>query len=384
MLSWDEAQRPDALVSTEEIISNPVPFISHQAIPILKTEQSPSTNSTLISASHDNTIKIWNTRSRQIVTTLRGHTGFVNSIELLSNNRLASGSEDRTIIIWSLDYNYFPLIRLESIHQQPVRCLKYFRDHKLISASDDRTIRIINLHNYQVLNTLLGHENNVECLELLSNNRLASGSRDNTIRVWNIADIENVEENNNQRQLRVFQEHISNIKVLKLVNENVLLSGSDDGTVRMWDLNNYLEITPELDTDSPIESMCILDVERIAIGCLDGSILIYSFQNRQTVLLQDDGNNSVQCIVKLFNYVNQFASGYGNRKIIIWNYLNKENIRNLEEHLRGVNDMISIENNELASASDDRTIIIWNIDTGEKLDPILRGHTDDVVSLKFY
>ena len=46
--------------------------------------------------------------------------------------------------------------------------------------------------------------------------------------------------------------------------------------------------------------------------------------------------------------------------------------------------MISIENNELASASDDRTIIIWNIDTGEKLDPILRGHTDDVVSLKFY
>jgi len=54
----------------------------------------------LASGSWDDTIKIWNKNSGDLLWTLTGHVDYVNSVAFDSTYLLASGSKDTTIKIW--------------------------------------------------------------------------------------------------------------------------------------------------------------------------------------------------------------------------------------------------------------------------------------------
>ena len=65
-------------------------------------EVSPNSN-ILASGSSDNTIKIWNTLTGQLIRTLTGHTNYILwSLDLLNDGQtLVSGSWDQTIKLWN-------------------------------------------------------------------------------------------------------------------------------------------------------------------------------------------------------------------------------------------------------------------------------------------
>lgn len=59
--------------------------------------------SLLASGSSDNTIKLWDVKSRTNITTLKGHTSGVNSVAFSPDGSLlASGSSDDTILLWDM------------------------------------------------------------------------------------------------------------------------------------------------------------------------------------------------------------------------------------------------------------------------------------------
>ena len=58
-------------------------------------------NGDLVSGSFDQTLKIWNLESGVLKTTLRGHSHTVSSLAILSGNRIASGSGDNSVKIWN-------------------------------------------------------------------------------------------------------------------------------------------------------------------------------------------------------------------------------------------------------------------------------------------
>jgi WD40 repeat protein len=58
---------------------------------------------TLASGSFDQTIKLWNVQTGQLLRTLTGHTDVVRSVAWSADGQvLASGSDDRTIKIWGV------------------------------------------------------------------------------------------------------------------------------------------------------------------------------------------------------------------------------------------------------------------------------------------
>ncbi len=71
---------------------------------------------------------------------LEGHSGSVNSLCLLPDGRLASGSEDNTIRLWDLTTGA-ETARLEG-HLGPVTSLCLLPDGRLASGSEDSTIRL--------------------------------------------------------------------------------------------------------------------------------------------------------------------------------------------------------------------------------------------------
>ncbi len=77
------------------------------------------------------------------------------------------------------------------------------------------------------------------------------------------------------------------------------------------------------------------------------------------------------------------ASGSQDRTIRIWSISSGELIRTLEGHTRGINSIaLSPDGQILASASDDTTIKLWQASTGELLHT-LTGQNSRVLSVAF-
>ena len=115
------------------------------------------------------------------IATMKGHTHNVTCLTL-HENKLYSGSFDKTIRIWNTE-------TLEEIatlrgHTDTVICLT-LRENKLYSGSGDKTIRIWNTETHEEIATLRGHTCWVICLTICEN-KLYSGGADTTIRGWKV------------------------------------------------------------------------------------------------------------------------------------------------------------------------------------------------------
>lgn len=71
---------------------------------------------------------------------LEGHKDIVRLLVVLDQARIASASDDGTIMIW----NYQTGVQIFALsgHTRPITCLLLLDLHTLISGSSDRTIRI--------------------------------------------------------------------------------------------------------------------------------------------------------------------------------------------------------------------------------------------------
>lgn len=56
-----------------------------------------------MSASWDETLKVWNLKSGRERRTLEGHSGWVNGVALTLDGRAVSASGDKTLKVWDLD-----------------------------------------------------------------------------------------------------------------------------------------------------------------------------------------------------------------------------------------------------------------------------------------
>jgi hypothetical protein len=119
----------------------------------------------IASGSFDNTIKIWDGKSLELLKTLEGHSGWVHSVSWNHNgSQIASGSHDNTIIIWD-SFTGKALHTLRG-HANHVASVAWNHDSsKIVSGSSDKTIKIWGWANsasddgmiWKLLRTLEGH-----------------------------------------------------------------------------------------------------------------------------------------------------------------------------------------------------------------------------------
>lgn len=129
-----------------------------------------------------------NWRSNQIRTPkiLSGHDDHVITCLQFCGNRIVSGSDDNTLKVWSAVSG---------------KCLRTLIGHTggvwssqmsvegniIISGSTDRTLKVWDAESGLCKYTLFGHTSTVRCMHL-HGTRVVSGSRDATLRVWDITD----------------------------------------------------------------------------------------------------------------------------------------------------------------------------------------------------
>ncbi|EGC30916.1 hypothetical protein DICPUDRAFT_50500 [Dictyostelium purpureum] len=178
----------------------------------------------LIVSSSDNNIKVWNRKSQQLVTTLRGHNGGINTIELKDQN-LYSGSSDGSVGVWDLNQMKIVTNRIDPVDK--ILSLKLVNTNTLVTGSQNCQIKFWDLRQSHrdspIVSLLNAHKWEVWQLEMCGG-YLFSGSFDHTIKVWSL---------NNFQNLKTISSHRSYIHALTSSSFN-LFSGSADKFIKIW------------------------------------------------------------------------------------------------------------------------------------------------------
>jgi WD40 repeat protein/serine/threonine protein kinase len=138
----------------------------------------------------DDAIRIWDTTTGELQTTLTGHEQYISSVAFSPDgSRLASASNDQTIRIWNLETG-----EVNQIFDIPERSfltfLAFNPDGKLLaSGGDDGTISLWDTTTGKpAADPLIGHTAAILSLAFSPDGKmLASGSDDQTAILWDIA-----------------------------------------------------------------------------------------------------------------------------------------------------------------------------------------------------
>src|SRR6476661_6186189 len=131
---------------------------------------------TAISASHDNTLKIWDTETGTEVRTLIGHTHWVTAVAIAPDGLTAiSASHDNTLKIWDTETG--TEVRTLTGHTNRVEAVEIAPDGKrAISASHDNTLKIWDTETGTEVRTLTGHTKSVTAVAIAPDGKTAISS----------------------------------------------------------------------------------------------------------------------------------------------------------------------------------------------------------------
>ena len=181
-----------------------------------------------LSASRDNTLKVWDLGSGRALRTLEGHSGAVRAVAVTPDGKQAvSASADHTLKIWDLVTGR--ALRTLEGHSDAVEAVAVTPDgNHVVSASDDKTLKVWDLGSGRVMRTLEGHNRGVNAVAVTPDEKQAvSASDDQTLKVWDLA---------SGRAVRTLEGHSSGVSAVALTPDGKqAVSASYDKTLKVWD-----------------------------------------------------------------------------------------------------------------------------------------------------
>lgn len=189
-----------------------------------------------------------------------------------------------------------------------------------------------------------------------------------------------------RREIKYYTQHRSAIFGLHYCpSSKYLFVGDADGNLSVW--NDQFELVIYL----PIGSGKIRSIrtnrtgEQLLIGCQDGTVRVFDLNNFNELVRIEAHKGG--CSAVLFDPTddNQIITGGKDARIKRWNMQNEALLQNIPAHNFSVYDMILLnDQKQMASASRDGTIKIWNVtdlDFIQRLDRKAGGHTHSVNAL---
>lgn len=287
----------------------------------------------LVSASYDNTVKIWDFYQGDLIRTLRGHSSWIISVSLTPD------------------------------------------DDKIISSDLDGTIKIWEFKTGKELYTIKTYEEDEKSITVTPDgNLLITGSTDGTITLWDMKTFKRLKEITVQNG-----SHSSYITSLLVTADNkLLITGSNDKQIKIWDLKQ----TKLLRTIEFDEYVDYLDISK------DNKSIIASVWDGKIKLIDLNTGNISKEIEEKLKYVKiarlspdqdlllSFAGSDGDGEFYI-REVSSGDIKHTFYDEGEINDLIfSSDGKYVISASEDPTIKVWDIETGKLVQAFERaeGH----------
>lgn len=369
----------------------------------------------IVSASNDNTIRIWDSSTGKCLRILKGHKGSINCAKYSKDGeKIVSASSDSTIRIWNAktgkllkilhgnassalfspdgkmlvtSYTFYQnefhssitvwdVINgkvkyvLKGLKCEDITPVVFSPNGKyILSGSSDSTIKLWELENGKLIKTFVGHHGGIESVAFSPDGKkIISTSYDLTLRIWDV------------HTGKILQGLVSNDEAL-LQNARFSPNGNlfafwHSDSIQIWDVKTNMQITSFCGHDDTISSFSFSpDSKKIVSSSWDGTIRIWplekdckpynlSYSEIYEMVFSQDGK--------------KIAFGTEDGTIFIWDYINKKEILSLKAHTELIRSIhFSSDGRKIISASDDKTIKLWDVNSG-KLLLLFEGHTEGV------
>ena len=338
----------------------------------------------IASGSEDGTIRFWNPdvlsfdmREINIINIKRG----VYSIDFSPDSLLlVSGSVDQTVRVWNVTDG--SLRDSGGSHIQSVLSAAFSPDGNYIaSASKDASIELWDIKTGKESRTLIGHIDSVQSVAWSNDSRrLVSASADKTIRVWDIKTGSSQIIGNGIYNDTVFQArfspdgaYIAAVKGFRSASNFSLI---------IWDAKTGAPIRGSSEHSNAAASVAWnFDGTRIITASYDTTAKLYDAQTLQC-LKTFAGKTDALRTAALSNNGKFLVTGSDGKKINIWNAETGVLEHSLEHTAKAASVAVSPDNRLLAAGALALDIKLWNIETGEEFAP-LSGHRNTVFALAF-
>ncbi|HEY9734929.1 MAG TPA: protein kinase [Trichocoleus sp.] len=269
---------------------------------------------TLVSGSLDDTLKIWNLQTGQLIYTLGGHPRGVNEVEIGSGGQvLASCGDDDIVKIWNLSEG--ALLHTLKGHMRDVNSVAIgVNGFLLASGSEDMTIKLWKLDKGTLLKTLTGSAGMVRSVAFSPNEgNLVSGGLDNKVRIWDVQ---------SGKQVRVLSGHLNTVNQVVVSADNKLIaSASKDRTVRLWSLSLGTLLRTLSDHTQEVNGVAIApDSRRIVSASSDGTVRVWDGQSGERMHILSGHTNSVLSVA-VHPRGRLIASASADKTIRIWRWM---------------------------------------------------------------
>jgi WD40 repeat protein len=330
----------------------------------------------VVTASVDGTARIWNATTSQSIATLMGHTDTIPAASFSPDGtRVVTASRDNTARIWNAATGQ-PIATFTG-HRDGVWAAAFSPDGtRVVTASADKTAQIWNAATGQPIATLTGHTDPVSAASFSPDStRVVTASWDKTARIWNAA---------TGQLIATLTGHADSISTASFSADGIrVVTASDDKTARIWNAATGQSIaTLTGHTNRVVTASFSPDGTRVLTGAWDQTARIWNAATGQPIAIL--AGHTRQVVAASFSpNGTQVVTGAWDKTARIWNTATGQSITTLAEHMSALYAAsFSPDGTRVVTASNDRTARIWNTATGHSI-AILTGHTEAVSAASF-
>jgi WD40 repeat protein len=329
----------------------------------------------VVTASWDNTSRVWDPVTASEIAAFRGHEKTVNSAAFSPDGlRVVTASNDKTARIWdAMRANEIAIFRG---HEGYVNSAAFSPDGlRVVTASHDRTVRLWDATTAEQIATLRGHEHHVNCVGFSPDgSRIVTGAQDSTVRIWDAATFEEI------TILRGSEKYITSAAFSP--DGTMIVTASWDRTARIWDARKAVEIAVLRGHENYLTSAAFSpDGSLIVTASMDATARIWSVKNAVEILALRGHEDQLVCAT-FSPDGSRVVTASRDKTARIWD-TDDEEMGVLRGHKTSVTcAAFSPDGSHTVTASRDRTARIWDVATLKEI-AILQGHKSCLTSAAF-
>ncbi|BAY85315.1 WD-40 repeat-containing protein [Calothrix parasitica NIES-267] len=321
----------------------------------------------LVFGCENGVIDIWDLNTEELLHRFSINSGIVLSVKVTHDNQIiACGIKDKIVKICNL--NHSELIEIQS-QSYNISLIDISRDGQYIATgSGEKIIKVWDINTGLYLQSLSGHVSEINAITFSNTNQiLATASVDRTVKIWDIT---------KGKCLKTLQGRADFVHSAVFSNDNQKIISGSQHSINFWDINTQC-ISTFFKTKDWLSSLIISQDEK-TIACAnisneDNFIRIWQIDNlnssKKNYQIPNKilkGHNDNIWSIAFNPDGTKIVSGSSDRTVKIWNSQTGQCLKTLSGHNRPVLCVsFSPDGNTVASCGGHSIIKLWNIETGE-------------------